>query len=228
MTGNFIHTYPGLASAAEKAFIKSAQSPVEGTTIPRGKQSPLVPGSLHNAAFASAPLNGRLLIVDDEPAQVADLCQSLAGEGYKTVCLSSAAEALAVLREQEFDLVVTDLAMPGMDGMEFLRAARKIDPDLVGIVIAAQSTADLVAGEIGTDALDFIVKPFRLSAVLPVLARALSVRRLRLQNIHLQQAVGIYELSMVIRLTLDFDAVLQKVADAAMGHTQLRGVCVLV
>ena len=63
---------------------------------------------------------------------------------------------------------------------------------------------------------------------MPVLARALAVRRLRLENIHLQQAVGIYELSMVIQLTLGFDVVLQKVADAAMGHSEISGVSILV
>ena len=61
-----------------------------------------------------------------------------------------------------------------------------------------------------------------------MLARALSLRQLRLENMHLQQAMGIDELSLVIRLTLGFDTVLQKVADAAMGHTRISGFPMLV
>src|SRR5207253_4815098 len=64
-------------------------------------------------------------------------------------------------------------------------------------------------------ALDYILKPFKLSAVAPVLARALAVRRLRMENIQLHQAVGIYELSMAIALAPDSHTVLHKLADAA-------------
>jgi PAS domain S-box-containing protein len=170
----------------------------------------------------------RLLIVDDDPAQIKILCGHLEPEGYITKCIASASEALAILREQPFDLLLTGLHTPEMDGFEFLRAAREIDPDLVGIVMTGHDALDYDGQMMEAGALDYIVKPFSRAAILPVLARALAVRRLRLENIHLQQAVGIYELSMVIQLTLGFDVVLQKVADAAMGHNQVNGVSLLV
>ncbi len=169
----------------------------------------------------------RLLIVDGDTAQMKTLCDSLKPHGYSSTSMTSAVEALAVLREQPFDLVLTDLDMPEMDGIAFLRTAREIDPDLIGMVMTGQDSEN-AAKAMEAGALDYLVKPFELSAVLSVLARALSVRRLRLENIHLQQAVGIHELSMVIRLTLDFEAVLQKVAEAAMGHTRVREVSILV
>ena len=166
--------------------------------------------------------------MDGETAQMKILCDSLELYGYSATCMTSAVEALAVVREQPFDLVLTDLDMPEMDGVGFLRAAREVDAELVGIVMTGQD-ADNAAKAMETGALDYLVKPFKLSAVLPVLARARSVRQLRLENIHLEQAVGIYELEhVVIQLTLDFDTVLQKVADAAMGHTQVSGVSILV
>ena len=171
----------------------------------------------------------KLLIVDDDPVQMKTLCGHLEPEGYTTKCLASASEALAILREQTFDLLLIGLHTTEMDGIGFLRAAREIDPDLVGIIMTERDALDYdgqTMEEAG--ALDFIMKPFRRAAILPVLARALAVRRLRLENIHLQQAVGIYELSMVIQLTLGFDVVLQKVADAAMGHTQVSGVSLII
>jgi PAS domain S-box-containing protein len=170
----------------------------------------------------------KLLIVDDDQAQTEILCGHLEPEGYTTKCLTSATEALAMLREQPFDLLLTGLHTPEMDGIGFLRQAREIDPDLVGIIMTRHDALDYDGQMMEAGALDYIVKPFTRGAILPVLSRALAGRRLRLENIHLQQAVGIYELSMVIQLTLGFDVVLQKVADAAMGHNQVSGVSILV
>jgi PAS domain S-box-containing protein len=167
----------------------------------------------------------RLLVVDNEQTQPQALWDALDREGYAVTCLSSAQIALGILREQAFDLALIDLVMDEMDGIAFLRASREIDPDLVGILMTTQGAAEqsIPAGPI-----DYIIKPFHSQALLTVLARAASVRRLRMENIHLQQAVGIYELSMVIQLTLDSDAVLQKVAEAALAHAQVSGVSVLL
>src|SRR5580692_9591989 len=124
----------------------------------------------------------KLLIVDDEPAQMNVLCDALEPAGYTTACFASAEAALTALREQAFELVLTDLNMPGMDGIAFLRAAREIDSDLIGIVMTGQN-ADNAARAMEAGALDYLVKPFQVDAVLPVLARARGVRQLRLQNI---------------------------------------------
>ena len=178
-------------------------------------------------ALQTAPTT-RVLVVEEDAAQIKTLCDSLISESYTTTCLTSAAEAVALLREQPFDLLLVDVNMPGTNVTDFFRTVREIDSDLVGILIIGQDAADNAAQAMEVGALDYIVRPFNSQAVLPVLARARSVRKLRLENIHLQQAVGIYELSMVIRLTLDSDAVLQKVADAAMAHTQVSGVSMLL
>ena len=77
-------------------------------------------------------------------------------------------------------------------------------------------------------ALDYILKPFKLTAILPVLARALAVRRLRMENVQLHEAVGIYKLSMAVAFTFDFDIVLQKVADAALLQSRVHGVSILL
>ena len=140
----------------------------------------------------------RLLIVDDEAAQMKALHDTLETEGYTAMGFTSAAAALATLREQSFDLVLTDLMMPEMDGVAFLRAAFEIDPTLVGIVMTGHGTLDTAVQAMQAGALDYILKPFRLSAVLPVLARSLAVRRVRMENIELHQAVGMYQLSKAV------------------------------
>jgi signal transduction histidine kinase len=132
---------------------------------------------------------GRILIVDDEAAQLAALVNTLTHQGYMTVGAASGAEALATLRQQSFDLVLTDLKMPGMDGVALLREALAIDANLVAVLMTGHGTITSAVEAMQTGALDYILKPFKLSAVLPVLARALAVRRLRLENAELEQRV---------------------------------------
>jgi PAS domain S-box-containing protein len=118
--------------------------------------------------------------------------------------------------------------MPEMDGVTFLRAAFEIDPTLAGVVMTGHGTLHTAVQAMQAGALDYILKPFRLGAVLPVLTRSLAVRRLRMENIELHQAVAMYEMSKAIGLAVDFDTVLRKVADAAMAQSRIRAVAVLL
>jgi len=174
-----------------------------------------------------APL-AKLLIVDDETAQMTALCKTLQLEHYETAGFSSAVEALAALRAQSFDLVLTDMMMPEMDGIAFLRTAFEVDANLVGIVMTGHGTIGTAVEALKAGALDYILKPFKLSAVLPVLNRALAVRQLRMENIQLRGAVSIYELSMAIAFALDRDTVLEKVMDAALQQSPTARVSILL
>jgi hypothetical protein len=129
----------------------------------------------------------RLLIVDDEVAQMKALCNTLEMEGYVTTGYSSARQALATLRAGEVDLLLTDLMMPEMDGISLLKAAREVDGNLAGIVMTGNGTIDTAVKAMQHGALDYILKPFKLSTVLTVLARAFEVRQLRLDNAALQE-----------------------------------------
>jgi len=159
---------------------------------------------------------GRLLIVDDEIELLNSLAEKLARQGYQTVRFSSPREALVALESQTFDLLLTDLMMPEMDGISLLHAARRIDPELASIVMTGQATVQTAVDAMKTGALDYVLKPFKINAILPVLARALELRRLRLENIQLRETVGIYELCNAIAFTLDHQILLNKVIDAAL------------
>lgn len=128
----------------------------------------------------------RLLIVDDEAAQLRALCDTLGIEGYTTRGFESPRAALAELRAGEFDLLLTDLKMPEMDGIALIAAARSVDPEIGAIVMTGHGTIDNAVRAMRNGALDYILKPFALSIVLPVLARALSLLRLRRENAALQ------------------------------------------
>lgn len=129
----------------------------------------------------------RLLIVDDETAQMRALCETLGHEGHVVRGFQSPREALAALRPGQFDLLLTDLMMPQMDGIELIAATRLIDPEIGAIVMTGHGTIDTAVQAMQGGALDYILKPFRLNAVLTVLARALDLQRLRRDNAAMQE-----------------------------------------
>lgn len=131
----------------------------------------------------------RILIADDEQRQMTALCDTLRDQGFDVTGFSSSLEALEAARQNSFDLLLTDLMMPEMDGISLLRAVHQVDPDLVGIVMTGHGTIDTAVEAMKAGALDYILKPFKLSAVLPVLSRALTVRRLRVENAALEKRV---------------------------------------
>jgi len=135
-----------------------------------------------------APLP-RILIVDDETAQMRALCDTLRDQGYEPSGFTTGENALKALQETKFELLLADLMMPGLDGIALLRAGREFDPDLVGIIMTGEGTIATAVEAMQSGALDYILKPFKLSAILPVLARALTMRRLRIENAELEASL---------------------------------------
>jgi signal transduction histidine kinase len=132
-------------------------------------------------------VSGRLLIADDDAMQLRALCSTLEAEGYLAEGFTSAKEALARLREQPFDLLLTDLTMPEMNGIELLEAAHQADPHIIGIVMTGHGSVDTAVSAMKAGALDYILKPFTLRSMRPVLERALTVRRLLGENQELRR-----------------------------------------
>lgn len=117
------------------------------------------------------------------------LCDTLPAQGYDATGFASGTEALAELQGGKFDLLLTDLMMPEMNGIALLQAAQAIDPDLVGIIMTGAGTIATAVEAMKAGALDYVLKPFDLKVVVPVLERAMTVRRLRLENQELAQRV---------------------------------------
>ncbi len=163
---------------------------------------------------------GSLLVVDDEKELMVVLCKALKAQGYEVVGCTSGEHALQALRGQDFDLLLTDLMMPGMNGIALLRAGLDIDPYLVGIIMTGQGTVQTAVKAMQTGAFDYVLKPFKLDTVLSLLARAMDVRRLRRENIQLRETTAMYELSRTIASTLDLPSILNKVADAALQQCE--------
>ncbi|MGK2899429.1 MAG: response regulator [Burkholderiaceae bacterium] len=170
----------------------------------------------------------RLLVVDDEAASMQALCDTLQDHGYETAGFTTGEAALRALRETRFDVLLTDLMMPGMGGVALLTAALEIDPQIVGVLVTGAGTIETAVQAMKAGALDYVLKPVKLGAILPVLSRAVTIRRLRLENMELRDTVAIHGLSQAIAHTLDPNVLLDKIADAALAQFQADEVSIML
>ena len=123
-------------------------------------------------------VRGSVLVLDDEKNIVIVLCAILEKVGLQVEGFVEPTRALARLRSKEFDAVVTDLFMPEMDGLEFLREAKKLYPSLPVVMITAFGTVDTAVDAIKNGAFDYVTKPFEQSEILTVLKKAVVTKRL--------------------------------------------------
>jgi PAS domain S-box-containing protein len=171
---------------------------------------------------------GRIMIVDDEAELMTALCEALAGQGYETTGFTTGADALKILVEQDYDLLLTDLMMPEMDGIALLKAGLEIDPNLVGIIMTGHGTVQTAVEALKKGAFDYVLKPFKLNSLLPLLSRAMEVRSLRMENIQLRETVAIHELGKAIAFSTNLNAILNKVADATLQQCNADEVSIML
>ncbi|PJB64960.1 MAG: hypothetical protein CO095_14475 [Armatimonadetes bacterium CG_4_9_14_3_um_filter_58_7] len=168
----------------------------------------------------STPTQGRVLVVDDELELRTALQERLPRYGYETEAVGSGSEALQALKEQDFDVLLTDLIMPGMDGLLLMKAALEIDPHVVSIVMTGQATIETAVEAMKEGAFDYVMKPFKVASLLPALTRAMGVRRTRLENVQLRESLSVHDLTRALALTHDLQTILDKVMDAALEQCQ--------
>ncbi len=132
---------------------------------------------------------GRILIVDDEREMCEVVAASLRKRELDPVWFTSAAEALESLRQESFDVVVSDLQMPGIDGLELCRRITECRPDIPVIVITAFGSFQSAVEAIRAGAYDFVTKPIEMDLLALTVNRAVEHRRLREQVRRLNETV---------------------------------------
>jgi DNA-binding NtrC family response regulator len=135
---------------------------------------------------------GRLLVVDDEQIALNNLGRVLTREGYEVALEQTGTAALARIEQEAFDIVLTDLRMEKVDGMELLKATRARHPDTEVIMITGYATAETAVEAMKQGAFYYIAKPFRLDEVKKVVSEAMQKIRLRDENRQLREEVESY------------------------------------
>ena len=129
----------------------------------------------------------RILVVDDEEQMRDLLVKVLERKGYQVSVCGNGVDALAFLEREPADLVVTDVRMPGLSGMEALRAIKELNPDIVVIIMTAFGSIDQAVQAVKEGAYDYINKPFKIDEMLLTIEKALDERRLRHEVSSLRQ-----------------------------------------
>ena len=129
----------------------------------------------------------RILIVDDEASMLELLEIMLAKEGYAVAAARSGAEAIQQLGQEPFDLVITDVQMPDVSGIEVLRKAREATPDAAVIMITAFGSAESAVEAMKEGAYDYVTKPFKVDEITLVIKNALERRNLSRENLLLKK-----------------------------------------
>jgi len=129
----------------------------------------------------------KLLIIDDDPGVVSWLVDSLSEEGFSVVGETSAQSALQLLQTKTFELIISDIEMPQMRGLDLLRAILKKHPGQMILLITAFGSIDLAVEAVRAGAVDFLAKPFRIEALLLSIKRALRERQMRREIVRLRE-----------------------------------------
>ncbi|HTZ18286.1 MAG TPA: response regulator [Dissulfurispiraceae bacterium] len=133
----------------------------------------------------------KLLIVDDEPDMLKLLGMIIRDKTkYETITTNNPAEALDIVQRGGYDLVITDLKMPGLDGVEMLEAVKRYDADIPVIIMTAYGTVETAEESLSKGAFDFITKPFRKEQILFTIEKAMSWLRLQRENKKLKERLG--------------------------------------
>lgn len=133
--------------------------------------------------------NHKILVVDDDLEMCGLLSEVLGGEGFNVTTMSDSLEASKFLRREEFDLIVTDLKMKGLKGLDILEEANQVAPMTPVIIITAFGTIESAIKAMKMGAYDYITKPFQMDELLLVVKKALETRLLKKEVFRLRKEV---------------------------------------
>ncbi len=159
----------------------------------------------------------RILIVEDEDTLRESLCRVFEREGYEVAEVSNAEAALEHFDEAAFDLVITDIILPGISGIELIKRIKEAAPDQAAIVMTAYASMETAVETLRAGAYDYIVKPIIHEEIKQTVRNALRLRALQLENEMLkEEAADQYDTNRIIGNHPEMEAIrerLKKVAD---------------
>jgi FixJ family two-component response regulator len=158
----------------------------------------------------------RVLIVDDEKFIRDILADFLGMEGYIVRTAEDGTAALGELAQARYDMVISDLKMPRMGGLELLAAIGDAAPNALTVIMTGFGTVESAIDAMKRGAYDYILKPFKVEEVIHVVQRGLEKQRLSAENLRLREALSLYKVSEAITASLSLDEVLATVGDAGL------------
>ena len=131
----------------------------------------------------------KILVIDDDAGIRQVLSESLSGMGYTVHAIESGEKALSAIRDHGCDLLILDLVLPRIDGMEVLKEVNRHHPEMAVIMITGYASVETAIKAMKMGAFDYIVKPFRMEEVELIVAKALERSRLKRENVYLRRQI---------------------------------------
>jgi response regulator RpfG family c-di-GMP phosphodiesterase len=169
-----------------------------------------------------------ILVVDDEQIIREILADFLTMEGFNVRTAKDGEAALVELSRTRFDLVLSDLKMPNMGGIELLEAISQHTPHVVTIIMTGFGTVETAIDAMKRGAYDYIMKPFKMEEVVHTVRRGLERKKLQAENLRLKEALSLYKVSEAIANSLSLDEVMRTVIGAAIDEVAADAVTVLL
>lgn len=167
-----------------------------------------------------------ILIIDDEPKMAGILKRVLSKVGYQVVATNEPERGLEILQSQSVQIILCDLKMPGMDGIEVLERAKQIQPQAEVIMMTAYATAQTAVESMKKGAYDYLIKPFPLDELKILIERVLKTKTLQEENVRLREALlDKFHFDNIVAESKPMQAVLARVAKVAPTNVSvlLRG-----
>jgi response regulator RpfG family c-di-GMP phosphodiesterase len=169
-----------------------------------------------------------ILVVDDEQVIREILADFLTMEGFNVRTAKDGQAALTELSRTHFDLVLSDLKMPNMGGIELLESISQHTPNMITIIMTGFGTVETAIDAMKRGAYDYIMKPFKMEEVVHTVRRGLERRKLQAENLRLKEALSLYKVSEAIANSLSLDEVIGTVVSAAIDEVGADAVIVLL
>jgi response regulator RpfG family c-di-GMP phosphodiesterase len=160
----------------------------------------------------------RVLVVDDEKVIREILSDFLTMEGYIVRTVEDGSAALKELHLRPYDLIISDLKMPNMGGLELLESIASEKLNVLTVIMTGFGTVETAIEAMKKGAYDYILKPFKVEEVVHVVQRGLDRQRLQAENIRLREALSLYRVSEAIATSLELDRILDVIMDATLAE----------
>lgn len=170
----------------------------------------------------------RILIVDDEINILSLLEIILEGHGFDVTSTESPEKAIELFREEDFDILVTDVNMPGMNGLDLLEKFKKVQPDSAAIIITGEGTVDIVIDAMKRGADSFVKKPFEKKELTDAVSVATKKLRLARENTKLKALIPIFDVSRHLMQKVHVDELLCSVVDIARRESGADSVSIML
>ncbi len=167
--------------------------------------------------FTDEPV--KILVVDDDKVIRDVLTDFLSTEGYLVRAVDNGLKAVEELRQTPYDMVISDLKMPVMGGLELLEEIRRHDIRVVSVIMTGYGTVESAIQAMKRGAYDYILKPFQFDEMVHIIRRGLERQRLEIENIQLKEAVGLYRISLAMAESTDLDEVLELIVSASLKES---------